>query len=502
MPGAKLACLNLRHLQIFFFWMGLTYSSFAFSQSQSHSSTIDNNSISSADKVAQLILESLPDSRLQKGLERYYQILSPKDVVDDNDIAIQNSGISRHFERQFRNNSCFARQALLFYRDIRLNTRRSQKNQTVEQRHSRPSIGDTAGSSRPDLPAGWLFKKALTYTQGNPNAALTLIGLCGHDDKKQGNFKNASVETALQQEGYKRTDLFEIHTDESFTETLCPEQTSDFYLARSLSEKADISEQLKQKILITQYPGKTNLQVASKNYHVLGAAFMTCQMIEAGMPPFLAVQVETKVASIYRGIRLCQDIEAPAQLFWQLQNHKEIRGRPHQEKFEEAVVRLALERGRQSFCSSKSTENKDPICELLNRTGTLLSSKNTQLDKMTIASLNTFLDKVIASGLYSSWHINGEIAGVTLPCSRDQLLGPHPFLKWLVSQKQWPLNICGRGLSNETCRKALHTIKTWEVDFDWTISQHKVGAEFAASVCTRLPEGTNSFDPLCPNEKK
>lgn len=482
--------------------MGLTYSSFAFSQTPSQASTIDNNSISSADKVAQQILKALPDSRLQQGLQRYYQILSPKDVIDDNDIAMQNSGISRYLETQFRNNSCFARQALLFYKDIRKNTRGSQKIQETELRHARPSLGDTAGSSRPDLPAGWLFNKALTYTQGNSNAALALIGLCGHDDKKQGHFSNPSTEAILHQEGYARSDLFEIQTDEDFSETLCPAQTSDFYLARSLSEKADISETLKQKILNTQYPGKTKFQVAAKNYHVLGSAFMTCQMIEAGMPAFLAVKVETMAANLYRGIRLCQDIEVPAQLFWKLQNHQSIKNRPHHEKFEEAVVRLALEKGRQGACTTKNITNKDPFCDILNRTGTLHISKNSQSDKLTLAGINTYLEKVIASGLYSSWHINGEIAGVTLPCSRNQLTGPHPFLKWLVSQKQWPLNICGRGLSTETCSKALHTIKTWEVDFDWTISQHKAGAEFAASVCTRLPTGTNSLNQLCSSDKK
>lgn len=482
--------------------MGLTYSSFAFSQVLSPAKAIDNNSISSADKVAQLILNALPDSRIQQGLQRYYQILSPNDVVDDKDIAMQNSGISRYFENQFHNNSCFARQALLFYKDIRTSTRRSQRNNESELRHARPSLGDTAGSSRPDLPAGWLFNKALTYTQGNANAALALIGLCGHDDKKQGYFSNPLAEASLLQEGYTRNDLFEFQTDEEFTETLCPAQTADFYLARSLSKSADISEPLKQKILKTQYPDKTKFQVAAKNYHVLGAAFMTCQMIEAGMPAFLAVKVETMAANLYRGIRLCQDVEAPAKLFWELQNHQGIKHRPHYEKFEDAVVRLALEKGRKKDCSSKNTENKDPICELLIKTGTVQSSSNAQLTKLTIASINAYLAKAIASGLYSSWHINGELAGVTLPCSRDQLIGPHPFLKWLVSQKQWPLNICGRGLSTETCNKALQTIKTWEVDFDWTISQHKVGAEFAASVCTRLPKGSSSLDHLCASPQK
>lgn len=481
--------------------MGLSWACLASAKSQSEFEAKDNNSISTIDNIALKVLETLPKSRLRQGLLKYYQILSPQTVADDNDIAIQNSGINLFFENQFRNNQCFARQALLFYHDLRAHTRQSQKIKDTAQRQSRPSLGDTSGLSRSDLPAGWLFAKALKYTNGNPNAALSLIGLCGHDDKNQGSFNNTEAETTLQQEGYSRKDLFEIQTEENFRESLCPRQTADFFMARSLSQKTDISNKLKEKILTTQYPGKSAFQVAAKNYHILGAAFMTCQMIEAGMPPLLAIRLETMAANIYRGIRLCQDIEIPAQLFWKLQNNQEIKKRPHNEKFEEAVIRLALTNGRQSFCK-KDQLNSNALCNLLYTTGTLMSSKDPRLDKFTTATIKTYLEKVIASGLYSSWYVNGEIAGITLPCSRDQLSGPHPFLKWLASQNQWPLNICGRGLSSETCRKALHTIKTWEVDFDWTISQHKLGAEFAASVCRSYKEGTNSLDQLCNREQK
>lgn len=464
----------------------------------SHAKTPDDNSISSANRMAFKLIDTLPNSGLKKGLQRYYQILDPQSYVNDQEVAMSNSGLTNFFQVQFNKRQCFAEKALLFYRDVRNSTRASQKVNAQEGRHSRPSLGDTAGNSRKDIQAGWLFKKALKYSGGNPNAALTLIGMCGHDDQKQGNFENIEAEARLYNQGFTRQDLFFAKGDEDFEESPCPQQTSDFFISRSLSEKADISESLKKKILTVQYPGKRAVQIAAKNYHILGAAFMTCQMIEAGLNPYLAIKVETMAANIYRGIRLCQDIEIPAGLFWKLQNHPEIKSRAPHERFENAILRKALERGRSRVCLNKKV-NADALCELLYRAGTPVDFSTREYEARALAVLQIYLDKMIASGLYSSWYINGEIAGISLPCSRDQLLGPHPFMKWLVSQANWPLNICGRGLSVETCRKALSTIKTWEVDFDWTVSQHKVGAEFAASVCKKYPQGQSSVNEFCRN---
>ena len=410
-------------------------------------------------------------------------------------MAINNTGLAGYFERHFSNNACFAEKALRFYNDVRTSTRATQKTDPQIARNSRPSLGDQAGKNRADLAPGWLYQKALKYTNGNPNAALTLIGLCGHDDTKQGSFRNQAATQRLHLNGLSDADLF-ISGDEDNPATPCPPMTADFFLPGSLDAKSDISESLKKKILRTQYPGKTAEQIAAKNYHVLGAAFMTCQMIEAGLNPFLAVRVEAMAANLYRGIRLCQNIETPAHLFWSLQRHPEIRRRAWGQSFEEAVLNVALEKGRTKACM-KSQAQDDAVCKLLLTVGAPFDLSIPRLQERAKDYIQGYMDNMIASGLYASWHVSGEIAGISLPCSREQLFGPHPFMKWLVSQAQWPLNICGSGLSMESCRKALKTITAWEVDFDWTVSQHRAGAQFAARVCKPYPQGKTSMDEFC-----
>lgn len=454
------------------------------------------NGISSADRIAISLINSLPESGVKDGLKRYYQILDPRAYATDNQVASKNSGVINYFQHHFANNKCFAEKALLFYRDLRLNTRQTQLTDEDEKRHSRTSLGDKAGVNRKDLKPGWLYEKALRYTKGNSNAALTLIGMCGHDDLKQGEFLNDIVEEELLAKGYRHQELFELPDGEENQESPCPARTADFYIAGALADSADIDASLKRKILETQYPGKKEKQVASKNYHVLGAAFMTCQMIEAGLNPLLAVKVEAMAANLYRGIRLCQNIEIPANLFWRLQRDPQIKGRHPRLRFEDAVIQNALAKGRSKQCQTKSTK-EDVLCDLLKSVGAPLELDVPRLEQRAQGLLQAYMDNMIASGLYASWHVSGEIAGVSLPCSREQLFGPHPFMQWLVSRTDLPLNICGSGLTAESCRKALVKIKRWEIDFDWTVSQHVAGAKFAARVCKPSPSDKTSFTAFC-----
>lgn len=458
-----------------------------------------NNNISSADKIALTLINKLPDSGTKSGLQRYYSILSLKHYSDDSQVALSNSGIALFFEQHFQQNACFSEKAYLFYRDLRRSTRQQQTHAGDSSRHRRPSLGDVAGKNRKDLKPGWLYERALQFSGGSPNAAISLIGLCGHDDKNQGDFKNFEIENKLINSGAPSDEFYSLKDGsqgDAGETTLCPSQYADFYVAGGLSKSSDISDGLKQKILTTQYPGKNALQIASKNYHVLGAAFMTCQMIEAGLNPLLAVKVESMAASLYRGIRLCQKIETPANIFWNLQREKEIARRPLGTTFETAVIEKALQRGREKSCSLQKIRT-DSLCKLLHTVGAPFDLTVPRIEARARALLEKYMDELVASGLYASWHISGEVAGISLPCSRDQLWGPHPFLQWLINKTEVSLNICGHGLTMDSCRKAVRTVKSWETDFDWTVSQHAAGARFAARVCKSYPEGQSSFTEFC-----
>lgn len=492
MGNTKHGCLNLKHISktLLAGILGLSMSASA------NDLGPDVNNISSANKIALSLISKLPNSGVKDGLERYYNILSLKSYTYDNQVAHANTGVALFFEQQFEKNACFAEKAYLFYRDLKLGTRQRQAAVGDGSRHARPSLGDVAGKNRKDLKPGWLYEKALKYANGNSNVALSLIGLCGHDDKNQGEFTNQDVEIKLTNSGIVSDELYSAVDGNAEENTVCPSQFADFYVAGGLSRASDISEDLKKKILSIQYPGKKAVQIASKNYHVMGAAFMTCQMIEAGLNPLLAIQVESMAAHLYRGIRLCQQIEVPAHLFWTLQRTREVALRGMGRTFEEVVIETTLKRGREKQCGYDKVA-KDPFCNFLKTVGAPFDLSLPRVEARAKSMLEKYMDNMIASGIYSSWHVSGEVVGISLPCSKDQLWGPHPFLQWLINKTEVSLNICGNGLTMDSCRKAVRTVKSWETDFDWTVSQHAAGARFAAKVCKAYPKGTNSFDGIC-----
>lgn len=440
--------------------------------------------------IALSIINALPNSGIKNGLATYYNIISAESTTSDSHLGNNNEGIAGYLQTNFAENQCFAQAAIEFYGSLRKDLKFYQTGPGDKTRNRRASLGDISGITRPDLPAGWLFERAMKYADGDANKALALIGLCGHDDKMQGVFQNEKALEAVLAKGGEYEDYYDYDESvEEETPLLCLPQESDLYVAQSLSKDADISENLKKEILQVQYPGRNALQVASKNYHVLGAAFMTCQMIEAGMPKALAIQVEHTASSLYRGIRLCEDIKSPANLFNQLIKEKAISHRAKNTSFTNTVIEETMKRASQGEC--KTTTNA--FCNLL-RSASSRQEAN-QEDSFVRERLQTHLNQVIASALYSQWFAGGSILGIDLPCTHSQFFGPPEFIRDAVVKGNINTNICGHGLDATSCKSALKIIRTWTLDFDWTISQHRAGAIFAAKVCNA--KKTASFKSFC-----
>lgn len=427
--------------------------------------------VSSIQSIAKVVIGSLPDSGLRDGLQRYLEILNPDRYQSDASVGIDNSGLALHFQNQFQRDTCFAKKTLHFYRDLRTSV-----------------TGENPG---------WLFERAMSVTHRNPWAALNLIGVCGHDNIRQGVFENATALQDLAQEGWRREDFYQPLTGvDTQTDSFCPSKESPFFGSDSLGRNVDISSSLKNRILSVQFPHKKWDEIPAKNYHILGAAFMTCQMIEAGMNPWVAIQVQTTAAGLYRGIRLCQSIDKPSQLFLRLQRHPEIRKNFFRRSFEENIITEALARGKNKLCSVQKNQD-DALCDLLQSVGAPFDLSIPRLEERARQLLQKYMDTLIASGLYSQWHFGGNYAGVNLPCSGQPWTGPHPMLKWLFERGTISINVCGAGITPESCKKALQRISSWELDFQWTQAQHKVGAQFAATHCRHNPEPKKIENIFC-----
>lgn len=457
-------------------------------------------SLKNTSSIARKIIFALPNSRLKDGLNRFYSILKPDSYYSDVYVGTKNDGIQIYLENSFNTNPCFAETAYRFYDEIKQTTLNRQDDSEDISRHSRASFGDISGVTRNDRPAGWLFQRAMKYTQGDANKAVALIGLCGHDDINQGHFvNNEAASNIYNKYGINKERLYSNPTDDEYVDldenSICPPRTSDFYLSRALSKDADISDALKDRILKVQYPGRRPIDVASKNYHILNAAFMTCQMIETGMHPRLAQQVEIAASNLYRGVRLCSDIRTPAKVYSELLKipaitQQFLKGT----SIAQAIENVVLDTIHKGTCKNKNT---DGICRYIDFATLPVEGSRSDLRQEVRETVKSSLPQMLASRLYLDWHAGGSFLGADLPCSKIKISGPSDFFKHLVLNKNSNWNFCGSNISQSECKEAMQIMETWRIDFDWTISQHRAGSEFAVQNCRFNPKATNSFQHFC-----
>jgi hypothetical protein len=108
-----------------------------------------------------------------RAIETYLETVRPQDYGGDGKVAQNNRGIIEHFEREMSKDPCFLRVSEELYAD-------NQVNFNLEET---PRIKSNLKSlNKPEYQPGWLWKKALSLSGGNPNLAVKAIAFCGHDD--------------------------------------------------------------------------------------------------------------------------------------------------------------------------------------------------------------------------------------------------------------------------------------------------------------------------------
>lgn len=449
------------------------------------SSAQASSKASSMGQTVAAAVERLPDGPSKQGLIRYLQIVAPQAYKNDRLVGTGNQGIQEYLAYHFETNDCYAEAAFRFYRDIK-------KMNTLSER---PRLSDVSGEGAfQQKKKGWLWELALRHTHGNKNKAMALIGLCGHDDINQGTFQNERVETKLRSEGWDDEDLFTFdeHLDGY---KLCPLRESDFYLPQSLGSGVDISHGLKNQIASIQADGRAEI-LPAKYYHVLGAAFLTCQMVEAGLRPSLASGLQELAARAYRGIRLCAKTADEYATFQEMLAEPSYQKRSSKVPFDTHIKSLLV---RDYFNGACLKETESMNCSLLGQIFPFIPEPpNAPSERIRdIQKIHDFVDRMVAAGLYGSWYLGGHRMLKSLPCTDEQILGPNPKFAQFLETMKIHVNICGFGLSAEGCKNSRKIIETWKVDFTWTVAQHRVGAQFAAANCTRSVQRENSLARFC-----
>ena len=277
----------------------------------------------------------------------------------------------------------------------------------------------------------------------------------------------------------------------------CPNSKADFFLPGSLSKEANLNPELISKIKELQ--GNPKFTPPAKYYHIYAGAFMACKLTKKQIPLEQAVSIEKMAAKVYRGLRMCEAVK-------NLENYKDV--------FLNSVK-------IKNFNDSKEIESllfskwQDKMSGRLKceGSGLLLNTDCRWMDKIGILKLNSAEEKIAkqkiqtafsrndAAFLYKQWYLGGnQIAGYQTPCTDIRLSGPKDLLKpendllKFISKPQ--------GWSDERYKAATKVLATWDLDFEWTLAQHEVGARFGAEACgnsMNQPNPLNSKDCIDPD---
>lgn len=513
------------------------------------------------------MIAKLPEGETKKGLEEYVAAMGYDSYKEDNSVSSGNLGMAAYFSKRFsdKKNSCVRDAARGFYGEI-AKVLKAKTSAGQSCGFKGPELNELGVVSEPDygchsidikrsgildqvgdgeykeLQPGWVWDLALKHAKGDPNSAMFLIGMCGHDDVNQGTYSfsdSSSAALDLKDEAYKQllqvkkeeeVELKELKInydlnvsdikfqeqsvslinqklsalkDSSTLSTLmhCPPQNSGYYAAQSLGKNADIPRALKQEIhsVQTQVDGAQN--TAGKYYHVYASAFMACQLVQNGFSPENASRLQQQAARFYRGTRMCEHINRIEDTDAKVTARNEMLmkdlmvDRP--EALSVAVVRRAQRSGL--ACNTNPDEKTMAQCLFLYDLG--LSPSMLPLmeisDQEIQAKFEAKKRNVDAAQLYRNWYAGGgRVFGKEIPCSDVRVLGPSDLMKpqesffaKLFKPSDW---------SDQRFQRASQKLATWDLDYKWTIAQHKTGAEFAGKHCRPRPEGQGPLAGICP----
>ena len=239
----------------------------------------------------------------------------------------------------------------------------------------------------------------------------------------------------------------------------------------------------------------------AKNYHVLAAAMMTCNLIQEGVSRKTSIGVQKLVAWAYRTLKMDNIIQtrkddlddfkkgyrAYKMLYARRKHAKRGRGsssfNEKLESFEDWSIRN-LEEGNISFpygshnaIQSISTRERFIVMQSNSDAARLLSKATIGGDYILFKVPHTNINLNPIDGISSSIR--------KLMDSDDKSLEPGWFSK--------PL-----GWSKERYQRAFDKAQSYLVDWEWTYKQHEAGARFAAEVCQQSDD-SNPDDIICPD---
>lgn len=380
----------------------------------------------------------------------YMDTMRPQQYKEG-ELGRANVGIRTHLLEQWQNSACFQKIGKTFY-DNKLFT--SDKKAPPARIYQ--TLNDASVNGNQYSP-GWLWNMALESAGGQPNLAIKLIAFCGHDDIDQ-------------------APIFEGNQVLN-----CPFSGSAMFFPEALGKGIDTSPAIKKYVIEAQKIHIDPKLIKAKMYHVYGAAYNACRVIEKGVAPKDAADIAQKFAFAYRRLRTCESSRMitetlkPYYLEFQKRLAKYNRGQSNGDAptFEELIEQAVRE--------DKLTKAEDAF-------GPWFYGYNINSNKDHSKFLKRVADYYYASKIYFTMTNcpTGQISQF------GELMQAHSSKLTSIMKDSLflPPNFDEQceGLVGGNCSGAKMVLQTWDADFKWTMEQHRLGAEFAASHCKPLAE--------------
>jgi len=367
-------------------------------------------------------------------------------------LGVSNQGISSFYENAFEKDASLRSAAQEFYLELQ-----NVDDKNVDIRKEKVSID--LKSLNAGLKPGWVWDLALEKAQGDPNRAMKIIGFCGHDDMSRSlNYVPASAEAANaflreKDERYikSRKKIIATHYPESpqahiakqaieFTRGQAAKRTVEDDLR--ISGETDICPTATSSFYYPESLGagvdisksmKKEIQekqvenVKAKYYHIYGSAGIACEMIERGHSPKVVERLQQLAVWSYRTLRITNE-----------------------------------------FCGQpQENPARADAAALLNRDYLGGEKRTAESWRFAPFTLVGFLERKISSPMK-----------VTIQPEMPQTNIKRPFAR----------DIKPEGWSDERYLAAKKQLESVLIDWEWSMEQHRLGAQFAAEHCKHIPK--------------
>lgn len=408
-----------------------------------------------------------------------------------------NEGLASFNNALLKGNSCFAELTTRFVDEVRIMDLEQLAKRPANW--NRPKISDHL-SKDSSPPAGFLWDLAMKYSKQDPNLAMSLIGVCGHDDAvsvdvalsdyvdpKVSTRKHRAFNAVMSSyQNFKAANQGLAMPESEFREMLgryifkpgCPSQMSLMFQPQALGLGVDIPDTLKIDIAKVQAPTLGASALPAKAYHVIAGATSSCLLYQRGIPSLFASEIHKRAVNAYRSATICRLIQNESRIGESVATNTPI-------SWNDVKVFAHNLKTTPAICQNP-TSSITVLCSIVQSNSRYRAS---DLTESTLANrLSTALARADAGLLVTK----SKKFSALKACAEIDMHSNLESIVNSIDSSNCPLN-----WTQDKCQAAVSATRTWATDFEWTRAQHMAGERFARENCHLLSGGKDRLENAC-----